>query len=72
MQSSSVIKVGVVCINVHILRHLLKELAIAVDTWLHIISYIILFITVYHLKNKTVLNLKPYCMHCYVVVVNVL
>ena len=42
------------CINVHILRHLLKELAIAVDTWLQIISYIMLFITVYHLKIKMV------------------
>ena len=52
MWSSSVIKVGVVCINVHILRHLLKELAIAIDTWLQIISYIMLFITVYHLKIK--------------------
>ena len=40
MQSSSVIKVGVVCINVHILRHILKELAIAIDTWLQIISYV--------------------------------
>ena len=52
MQSSSVLKVGVVCINVHILRHLLKELANAVGTWLQIINYIMLFITVYHLKIK--------------------
>ena len=52
MQSSSVLKVGVVCINECILRHLLKELAIAIDTWLQIITYIMLFITVYHLKIR--------------------
>ena len=68
MQSSSVIKVGVVCINLCILRHLIKELAIAIDTWLQIISYIMLSITVYHLKIelfkfKTILY-ALLCGHC--------
>ena len=72
MQSSSVLKVGVVCITVCILRQLLKELVIAVDTWLQIISYNVIHNSI-PLKNKlfkfkTILyallcGMKT-CLHC--------
>ena len=52
-------------VDIRVLRSLKEELAWAIDKWLWInecYSYI-----VKKLKNEDVLNLKQYCMHCYVI-----
>ena len=68
-------KVGVAYMNVCILRHLKEELAWVLDKWLQLISNKMLFKTVIattkKLKNKAALNLKRYCMRCYVILSNV-
>ena len=46
MWSTSVIKVGVVDVGVHISNHIKEELAWAVDKWLRVISAIILLVRV--------------------------
>ena len=68
---ASVIKVGVVGVLVRICvsRCLKEELALATDK-LCLISNLKQSYT-QELKNKAVLNLKQYCMHCYVVLSNV-
>ena len=59
-------------IDVRISSHLKEELAWAVDKRLQVISTIMLFKNsksikeLKKLKNKAVLNLKQYCMRCYV------
>ena len=56
-------------IDVCVLSHLKEELNWAVDKWLQVISTIMLFKNTKELigtKNKAVLNLKQYCMRCYV------
>ena len=50
-QNASVIKVGVVCISVHVLRCLKEELAWATYKRLRVISNIMLFKTVIPLRN---------------------
>ena len=61
--------------NVCVSRRLKEELAWVIDKWLRVISNKILFKTVVpcikKLKNKAVLNLKQYCMRCYVTLNNV-
>ena len=61
--------------NVRVSRHLKEELTLAIDKWLRIVSNKMLFKTVVaitkKLKNKAVLNLKQYCMRCYVTLSNV-
>ena len=58
-------------VNVCVSRHLKGELAWATDKWLWVISNKMLFKTVIPLRNWAVLNLKQYCMHCYVTLSNV-
>ena len=60
-------------VNVHVSRHLKEELARAIDKRLRFKNNKMLFKTVTPLRNqrikqlnKAVLNLKQYCMHCYV------
>ena len=53
-------------IDVCISSHLKEELAWAVDKQLRIISYLKNSKSTKELKNKAVLNLKQYCIHCYV------
>ena len=53
-------------VDVHVSSHLKEELAWAVDKWLLIINTIMLCNSTKELKNKAVLNLKQYCIHCYV------
>ena len=70
-QSASVLKVGMVDIDVHILSHLKEELAWTVDKWLQIICYVFKNSKSTkelkkELNNTVVLNLKQYCM-CYYV-----
>ena len=71
-QSASVIKVGVVDVDVRVSSHLKEELTWAIDKRLWVISTIMLFKNskstkeLNKLKNKAVLNLKQYCMRCYV------
>ena len=51
------------------IEHLKEELTWAIDKWLRVISTIMLFKnskSIKELKNKAVLNLKQYCMRCYV------
>ena len=50
-------------VNVRISRRLKEELAWVIDKRLRVISNKML--------NKAVLNLKQYCMHCYVTLSNV-
>ena len=60
--------------NIHVLRHLKEELAWAIDKRLQFISYLILlktFIPLKKIKNKDLLNLKQYCIHCYMALSNV-
>ena len=49
--NASVIKVGVVCMGVHVSRHLKEELAWTTYKWLLVISNIMLFKTVIALRN---------------------
>ena len=64
-------------VNVRVSRYSKEELTwvIYVDKWLRVISNKMLFKTVVRttkkLKNRAVLNLKQYCMHCYVTLSNV-
>ena len=59
-------------IDVRVSSHLKEELTWAIDKRLRVISTIVLFKNskstkeLKKLKNKAVLNLKQYCMHCYV------
>ena len=57
-------------VKVRVSRRLKQELAWVIDKRLRVISNKILFKTVVYttkkLKNKAVLNLKQYCMCCYV------
>ena len=68
--STSVLKVGIVHMDVSTLECLKEELVLDTDKWLHIVSntYIILL----ELKNKVVLSLKQFCMYCYVVLSNIM
>ena len=50
-RSTSVIKVGVVYMNICVLRHLKEELAWVIDKRLRVISNKMLFKTVIPLKN---------------------
>ena len=58
-----------VCVGICALRHLKEDLAWAVDKRLQVISNKMLLKTVSYttekLKNKAILDLKQYCMHCY-------
>ena len=71
-RSASVIKVGVVDVDVGVSSHIKEELTWAIDKRLWVISTIMLFKNskstkeLNKLKNKAVLNLKQYCMRCYV------
>ena len=60
-------------VNIHALGHLKDELAWAIDKWLWVTSNKMLFKTVIPLrkKKKVVINIKLYCMHCYVTLSNV-
>ena len=49
--SASVIKVGVVYMSIHVLRHWKEELAWAIDKWFQVISNKMLFKTVMWLRN---------------------
>ena len=51
------IKVGVVYVNVHILKRLKEELTWAIDKWLRVISNKMLCKTVIPLRN---LRIKPF------------
>ena len=59
-------------VDVRISSHLKEELTWAIDKQLRVISTIMLFKNskstkeLKKLKNKAVLNLKQYCMRCYV------
>ena len=59
-------------IDVRVLSHLKEELTWAIDKRLWVISTIMLFKNskstkeLKNLKNKAILNLKQYCIHCYV------
>ena len=69
-----VIRMGVAFVNVHISRCLKQELSWAIDKWLWLIINTLLFKNSYttkNLKNKTIFNLKQYCMYCYVTLSNV-
>ena len=73
--NTTVIKVGVAYVNVCKLRHLKEELAWCIDKWLWVISDKTIFKTVIprklkKLKNNAILNLKQYCMSCYVTLSN--
>ena len=50
-RSASVIKVGVVYVNVRVLRWLKEELAWVIDKWLRAISNNMLFKTIVSLRN---------------------
>ena len=67
-QSASVIRVGVVYVNIHISRQLKEELSWAIDKQLQFILNTMLVKTVIrtskNLKNKAAFNLKQYCMRC--------
>ena len=60
-------------VNVCISRHLKEELGWTIDKQLRLIINKVLFIsyTTKNLKNKTVFNIKQYCMRCYVTLRNV-
>ena len=65
-------------VDTHVARRLKEELAWAIDKRFRVNSNKMLFKTVIPLKNqrikqlnKAVLNLKQYCMHCYVTLSNV-
>ena len=65
-------------VDAHVLRHVKEELAWAIDKRFQVNSNKMLFKTVIPLKNqrikqlnKAVLNLKQYCMRCYVTLSNV-
>ena len=62
-------------VDVHVSSHLKEELTWAIDKWLWVISTIMLFKNskstkelkeLKNLKNKAILNLKQYCIRCYV------
>ena len=56
-------------IDIHVSSHLKEKLAWAVDKRLRVISTMMLFKNTKELKgtkSKAVLNLKQYCMRCYV------
>ena len=57
-------------VNVHVVRHLKEELAWVIDKRLQVNSNNILFIyncySTKNLTNKASLNVKQYCMCCYV------
>ena len=55
-----------VCVDVCVSRHLKEELTWAIDRQLQGISNIM------SLKTKTILNLKQFCMHCYVTLSNII
>ena len=55
------------CTYVHVSRHLKEELAWAIDKQLQLYNDIKNGYTTKKTKNKDILNLKQYCMHCYVV-----
>ena len=59
--------------NVRVSRHFKEELAWAIDKWFQVTNNEMLFTTVIPLrnKNKAVLSLKQYYMHCYVALCNV-
>ena len=59
--------------DVRVLSHLKEELAWATDKQLQVISTLMLFraLRSYKEKNEAILNLKQYCMCCYVVLSNV-
>ena len=65
---------GVHQLHTHI-EEFKEELAWAIDKQLWVSSNVILLKTVMplmrKLKNKAILSLKQYCMHCYVVLSNV-
>ena len=59
-------------VDVRVSSHLKEELTWAIDKRLQVISTVMLFKnskSTKELKNKAVLNLKQYCMHCYVALV---
>ena len=60
-------------VNVRILRRLKEELAWAIDKqpWLIIKTMLFKAVIPLNLKNKAILNLKHYCMCCYVTFSNV-
>ena len=69
MWRPSVIKVGVVNMDVCISSHLKVELAWAVDKWFRVVNTIMLFKNsknTKELKELAILNLKQYCICCYV------
>ena len=51
MGITSVIKVGVTYVNIHVSRHLKEKLAWVIDKWLWVISNKMLFKTVVPLGN---------------------
>ena len=68
-RSASVIKVGVVDVDVRVSSHLKEELTWAIDKRLWVISTIKKSKSTKELnklKNKAILNFKKYCMRCYV------
>ena len=54
-------------VNVCVSGHLKEELVWAIEIWFQVTGNKILFKTVIYttVKNKVVLSLKEYCMHCY-------
>ena len=54
-------------VNVRVSSHLKEELTWAIDKRLQVISTVMLFKSTKELKKRAVLNLKQYCMHCFVV-----
>ena len=58
-------------VDICVLSHLKEELAWAIDKWIRVIGTIILLKSINstkELKNKAILNLKQYCMRCYVAI----
>ena len=71
-ESASVIKVGVAYVNMCISRHLTEELDWAIDKKLWISGLFKNSYTTKNIKNKAILNIKQYCMHCYVTLNNII
>ena len=55
-----------VYVKLHVSRCLKEELAWVVDKWLGLLVIYTVGYTTKKLTNKAILNLKQYCMHCYV------
>ena len=65
--SASVMKVGMVCMGMHISKCLKQELDFAIDEQIGVISTVFLKTVI-----PKVLSVKQYCMYCYVFLSNII